>query len=204
MSRYIQRYSERERFVHWTVAICFVLAALSGLAFFHPSLYWLSDLFGGGTWDRILHPFIGVLMALVFCYTMVNFWRANRLDDSDKKWLDQWRDVVNNREDKLPPVGRFNAGQKLVFWITGACVITLFVTGLIFWRPYFADFYPIGLVRLATLLHSLAAFVLIVTIIVHIYSAIWVKGSFRAMLRGDVSEAWAKKHHPAWDRQTTR
>jgi formate dehydrogenase subunit gamma len=204
MSRYIQRYSERERFVHWTVAICFVLAALSGLALFHPSLYWLSDLFGGGTWDRILHPFIGVLMALVFCYTMVNFWRANRLDASDKKWLDQWRDVVNNREDKLPPVGRFNAGQKLVFWVTVTCVITLFVTGLIFWRPYFADFYPIGLVRLATLLHSLAAFVLIVTIIVHIYSAIWVKGSFRAMLRGDVSEAWAKKHHSAWDRQTTR
>lgn len=204
MSRTIPRYSDHERMVHWSVAILFLLAALSGLAFFHPALYWFSALFGGGSWDRILHPFFGVLMALVFSYTGVHFWRANRMDADDRKWLGQWRDVVGNREERLPPVGRFNGGQKLVFWITVVCVITLFVTGLVFWRPWFADWYPVALVRLATLLHSFAAFVLIVTIIVHVYSAIWVKGSFRAMLRGDVSEPWARKHHPAWYREMTR
>ncbi len=202
--RTIPRFTDRERAVHWTVAILFILAALSGFAFFHPSLYWLSDLFGGGAWARILHPFIGVLMAIVFAYPVVHYWRANRLDGTDKAWLRQWRDAVGNREEAMPPAGRFNAGQKLIFWTSVVCLLTLLVTGLIFWRPWFATLYPITLVRLATLLHALAAFVLIVAIIVHVYSAIWVKGSFRSMIRGDVTEAWAKKHHPAWYREITR
>ncbi len=58
----IARYSERERINHWIPAIAFVLAALSGLALFHPSMYWMSSLVGGGTWSRILHPFIGLVM----------------------------------------------------------------------------------------------------------------------------------------------
>ena len=32
--RLIQRYSRAERINHWIVAICFVLLAISGLAFF--------------------------------------------------------------------------------------------------------------------------------------------------------------------------
>jgi formate dehydrogenase subunit gamma len=59
-------------------------------------------------------------------------------------------------------------------------------------------------VRLASLLHALAATVLVIAIIVHSYAAFWVKGSLRAMLRGTVSEAWAKKHHPAWHREMNR
>ena len=64
MSTSIQRYTERERMNHWVIAILFFLAGLSGLAFFHPSMYWLTNLFGGGAWTRILHPFLGVLMFL--------------------------------------------------------------------------------------------------------------------------------------------
>jgi len=45
----IQRYNPSERSNHWMVAILFVLAALSGLALFHPALFGLSGLFGGGT-----------------------------------------------------------------------------------------------------------------------------------------------------------
>jgi formate dehydrogenase subunit gamma len=48
------------------VAILFFMAGLSGLALFHPALFWLSNLFGGGPWTRILHPFMGVLMFVLF------------------------------------------------------------------------------------------------------------------------------------------
>ena len=92
----------------------------------------------------------------------------------------------------------------MVFWVSVASTITLIVTGVIFWRPYFADLFPIELIRLASLLHAVAAFALIVAIIIHVYDAIWVKGSLRAMTRGTVSEAWAKKHHPGWHREVTR
>jgi formate dehydrogenase subunit gamma len=77
----------------------------------------------------------------------------------------------------------------------------LIVTGIVIWQPYFAPAFPIVLARIASLLHALAAFVLILGIIVHIYAALWVKGSIGAMTRGYVSRAWARKHHPAWYRE---
>jgi formate dehydrogenase subunit gamma len=197
----IVRYSDNERINHWTVAILFVLAALSGLAMFHPALFWLSNLFGGGPWTRILHPFIGVLMAIAFALLAVRFWASNALLANDRQWLRQWRDVVGNREERLPEVGKYNAGQKVLFWMLVVCMIVLFVTGFLFWRPWFAEAFPIWLVRLATLLHSAAATVLIISIIVHIYAAIWVKGSVRAMVQGTVSVRWAARHHAAWLRE---
>jgi len=200
----IVRYTDGERRIHWIVAIAFVLAALSGLAMFHPALYWLSNLFGGGPWTRILHPFIGVVMAAAFVTMAIGFWNYNRIEPRDRQWLRQWRDAIGNREDKLPEVGRYNAGQKVLFWLIVICLITLFVTGVLFWRPWFADAFPIWLVRLATLLHSLAATILIIGIIIHIYAAIWVKGSMKAMMRGTVSAKWAAKHHRAWLREKVK
>ena len=197
----VQRYTSSERLNHWIVAITFILAALSGLATFHPTLFWLSNLFGGGTWTRILHPFIGVVMFAAFVSIMLRFWSHNKMEQRDWQWLTQWRDVVSNREDKLPEVGRYNAGQKVMFWLMVICLFTLFVTGLLFWRPWFAEYFPIILVRLATLLHSAVAAILIIGIIVHIYAAIWVKGSIRAMMQGIVSVKWAAKHHRGWLRE---
>jgi formate dehydrogenase subunit gamma len=204
MSRQIQRYTEGERTNHWMVAILFVLAALSGLALFHPSMFWLANLFGGGPWTRILHPFIGVAMFLFFLVTMLRFWGHNRLDANDRKWLAGWRDVLANREDRVPEQGRYNAGQKAMFWLMVICMWVLLVTGIMFWRAYFGDYFPVGVIRAASLLHAIAATVLIIGIIIHVYAAIWTKGSIGAMVRGTVSEAWAKKHHAAWYRQVNR
>src|SRR5262249_58247074 len=110
----IQRYTDSERANHWIVAIAFILAGLSGLSMFHPALFWLTNLFGGGPWTRILHPFIDVAMFAAFVGMMLRFWSHNRIEARDRQWLRQWRDVVDNREDKLPEVGRYNAGQKLL------------------------------------------------------------------------------------------
>lgn len=199
----IVRYTANERTNHWIVAIVFVLAALSGLALFHPALFWLSAVFGGGPWTRILHPIIGVLMALVFLFLCFAVWKDNRMQDRDWKWLRQIKDVVNNREERLPEVGRYNAGQKLVFLVIVICMLLLFLSGIVIWRAYFSMYFPIGVVRFASLLHAVAALVLICVIILHIYSAIWVRGSIRAMTRGTVTPGWAWKHHRAWFRETT-
>jgi formate dehydrogenase subunit gamma len=197
----IERYGAQDRINHWAIAITFVLLALSGLALFHPSLFWLTNLFGGGQWTRILHPFVGVLMFVAFGWLALKFWQHNVLADNDRRWLKQWRDVMNNREDRLPEVGRYNAGQKVLFWAMVVRMAVLIVSGIVIWQPYFAPVFPIVLTRIASLLHALAAFVLILGIIVHIYAALWVKGSIGAMTRGYVSRAWARKHHPAWYRE---
>ena len=119
----LARYSSGERTNHWLIALGFVLAGLSGLALFHPALFWLSNLFGGGPWTRILHPFIGLFMLLVFLPLAASVWGDNRMHPADWKWLRHLKDVVHNREEHLPEVGRYNAGQKLLFFAIAACLL---------------------------------------------------------------------------------
>lgn len=203
-SQLINRYTASERINHWAVAITFILLALSGLALFHPAFFFLSNLFGGGVWARILHPFIGVLLFVLFSIMAWRFAPSNRITDADREWMGRIKDVVLNNDDNLPEVGKYNAGQKYLFWALVVCIPLLFVTGVIIWQPYFAPIFPATLLRLAVLLHALAAFVSIAAIMVHIYAAIWVKGSVRAMTRGTVSRAWAKYHHAAWYKEITK
>jgi len=200
----IERYTPKERGNHWIVAITFILAALSGLALFHPSMFFFADLFGGGPWARILHPFIGVVMFLFFCITMVRFWHLNKMTDADRQWMKSVKEVMMNREKNLPEVGKYNAGQKYMFKLMVACMFLLLLSGIIMWRPYFAASFPVGLVRFAVVVHAVSAVALIIGIIVHVYAAIWVKGTMRAMVRGDVSAAWAKHHHPGWYKEVSR
>jgi formate dehydrogenase subunit gamma len=197
----VLRYPASVRTNHWLVAIAFVLAALSGLAFFHPALFWFSNFFGGGPWTRILHPYIGVFMLLMFLTLGATVWDDNLLRPADWQWLRQWRDVVNNREERLPEVGRYNGGQKLLFFVLVVCLLGLLLSGLAMWRAYFT--LPVDVVRLAVVVHSISALVLICAILVHIYAGFWVKGSVHAMVRGTVTPGWAWKHHRAWFRQIT-
>lgn len=197
-ARLIQRYSDSDRINHWIVAIAFALAGLSGLALFHPGFFVLSGLFGGGPWTRILHPFIGLVMFSAFVSMAIRFWQHNVLVPVDFQWLRLLPDILVNREDRLPKIGKYNAGQKLLFWMLVLAMPTLFVTGILFWRPWFAGYFPIPLIRVAALLHALAAATLILGILVHIYAAIWIKYTVGAMVRGTVSHKWARLHHPLW------
>ncbi len=203
MSTLIQRYSASERNNHWLVAIAFILAALSGLALFHPAFFFLTNLFGGGTWTRILHPFIGAVMFLFFIVMAARFWRPNRITPADRQWMRRIGDVIRNRDEGLPEPGKYNAGQKYLFWVLVIGIPVLLVSGIFIWQPWFAPFFPIWLLRVAVVVHALAAWIIILGIVVHVYAAIWVKGTIRAMTRGTVSAAWAKHHHRAWYRETT-
>ena len=203
MSTSIQRYTARERSNHWVVAIAFILAGLSGLALFHPAFFFLTNLFGGGPWTRILHPFIGALMLLAFMAMAARFWRHNRFTPADRQWMKRIKDVMCNRDQGLPELGKYNAGQKVLFWVMVVSIPLLLLSGIVIWQPWFAPYFPIGLLRVAVVIHALAAWVMILGIIVHVYAAIWVRGTVRAMTRGTVSAAWAKHHHRAWYREMT-
>ncbi|MCP3725880.1 formate dehydrogenase subunit gamma [Paraburkholderia sp. CNPSo 3272] len=200
----IERYTPNERSNHWITAICFILLALSGLAMFHPAMSWLYAVLGGGQWTRILHPFIGVVMFVSFLILALRFWHHNYLDKDDIQWMKQMGDVLNNREDRLPEIGRYNAGQKLLFFVMVICLVLLLLTGIVMWRRYFSAYFPIEIIRLSSLVHAAVAFVLICGIIIHIYAAIWVKGSIGAMTRGYVTWGWARKHHPRWFRESIK
>lgn len=203
-SNLLQRYSASERFNHWIVALAFIMLAASGLALFHPAFFFLTGLFGGGPWTRILHPFIGVVMFVFFLGMMFRFWRHNRITAADRQWMAHLGDVLKKRAERLPEVGRYNAGQKYLFKLMVLTVLLLLVTGVIIWRPYFAPAFSVPVLRWAVLLHAVAAWLLMAGILIHIYAALWVKGTIRAMTRGTVTRAWARHHHPGWYKEVTR
>jgi len=111
------------------------------------------------------------------------------------------KEVMKGNE--VGDIGRYNGGQKGMFWVMVGCMALLLISGVIAWRPYFALYFPIPLIRVALLVHAASALVLIASIIVHVYAALWVQGTIRAMVEGVVTHAWARKHHPKWFREMT-
>lgn len=201
--RLLQRYTANERANHWLIVLFFLGAGLSGLAFFHPAFYFLVNLFGGGVWARILHPFMGLAMAACFVVMFLKLWRHNVMTDVDREWMKHSGELLRGDKSQMPPAGRYNGGQKRLFWLMTWSLAVLVVTGFMFWQPWFANSFPIIARRIAVVLHALSATLLILGVIVHIYAAIWVKGTLRAMTRGTVTEGWARQNHPLWHREMT-
>jgi formate dehydrogenase subunit gamma len=194
----IPRYTHAERLTHWAVAVAYVALFLSGLALFHPFFFWTSELFGGGALMRIIHPFLGVAFAFLFYAYALRLAHDNRITASDKRWIAHMFSYMNKQGEGEPVEGKYNAGQKLMYWSMIGVIGVLAVTGVLMWRPYFSPGVPVTLRRLSGVLHAGMAFVMFVGIGVHVYAAYWTKGSIRAMTRGTVSRAWARFHHPGW------
>jgi len=194
----VGRYGPAKRLNHWITATCLILLALSGLSFFHPSLYFLSGFFGSGQNARMLHPWIGVVLFFSFFIFFAQLWRANLPNRDDVQWSSQIGDVVGGHEERLPEMGKYNPGQKLIFWGMAFFIIVLISTGLLIWEQYFGETTPIELRRVAILIHSISAVLIILLFILHVYAAIWTRGTLRAMTRGTVTGGWAWRHHRKW------
>jgi len=196
----VPRYSLAGRLMHWTVALAFILLFVSGLALFHPYFFWITGFFGGGAFTRVLHPYIGAVLSLFFFVYAAGIWRDNLLLPSDRVWLKRSFDILNKKVE-IPVEGKYNAGQKVLFWFMLAVIVGLLVSGFFFWRPYFAPLFSANTRRIAVVAHVFFAFVMFVEIGIHIYAAIWTRGSITGMIRGYVSRAWAKFHYAGWYRR---
>lgn len=197
----LQRYNASERANHWVIGISFILLGLSGLAFFHPAYWPLTQLFGGPVWTRIMHPFLGVILAVSFLVMFIRFRALNTMTQADKEWLGRINEMADGDDHNMPEQGKYNGGQKMMFWAMAVCVFLLFVSGVALWRAYFN--LPVDVVRVGAVVHAAVAAIMIGVAFVHIYAAIWVKGTIRAMWYGTVTRGWAKQHHRAWYRQVT-
>ena len=200
---YVDRYSATQRINHWVTAALFTLLTLSGLSLFHPSLFFLTNLFGGGQDTRAIHPWFGVVLFASFLLLFTRFFRNNLLNRDDLAWSLKIRDVVTNQHESLPELGKYNAGQKMVFWGQSFLIIAMLVSGIVIWDQYFGTFTTTETKRWALLAHSTAALIAILIIMVHIYAGIWIKGTTRAMMRGTVTGGWAFRHHRKWLRKLT-
>ncbi|MDR0770285.1 MAG: formate dehydrogenase subunit gamma [Burkholderiales bacterium] len=197
----VLRHSYPARVAHWLTALGFFMVAVSGLGFFFPSLHWLLGIMGTPQLAQFLHPVFGIVMVLGLVVLFLRNAPHCLPEKGDGKWFQHTADILKGNEHHVVEVGHYNPGQKMLFWKIMGLTLLLLITGLIAWRPYFADLFPIPLLRLALVLHSVCGILMMFLVIVHIYMGFWYKGTVRGMLYGTVTRSWAKKHHPRWLRE---
>jgi formate dehydrogenase subunit gamma len=195
----VLRYSFQERIMHWFAGLAFVYLLLSGLALFTPHLYWITSVLGGGPTIRYWHPWIG----LVFVFAMIwmhAVWRSDmRTTDADRAWNREVKKYIENRDDDVPPAGRFNSGQKQFYWVMIFGLILLLLSGVVMWIPEYIPWSLRTLRPIAVIIHEIAALITIGAFIIHVYMGVFlVPGSLRAIVRGSVSRGWARAHHQLW------
>lgn len=196
---HVLRYTLKERLVHWVAAGSYLYLVATGLAIWSPWMIWLAVVLGGGQVSSMLHPWAGLIFTGSVLY-MYDMWaKQMRFDAADRQWWKSLHYYITNQDDKMPPAGRYNAGQKMLFWSFFGAGLVLLLTGLVLW---FSDALPWSLRWLryiAVILHPIAALVTIGSFMIHIYMGVFAeRGAFGSVIRGDVSMAFAKRYHPGW------
>lgn len=200
----VRRYATHTRINHWFTAVLIILLILSGFAFFWPPLFFLTALFGGGQTARFLHPIFGVVACFSFLLLFLQLWKLNIMRREDVVWASKIGDLLSGHEERLPELGKYNLGQKLVFWGMFWLLLAMVISGLMIWQQFFPDLVSIPVRRWAVLVHSISAVLSVLVIILHVYAAIWTRGTLSAMTTGKVTGGWAWRHHRKWLREVAR
>lgn len=187
------------------MGLSFVFLLFTGLAFSHPRLFWITSLVGGGTTARVLHPWIGVVFSASLVAMTLVWARDMWIDFHDRQWLKAIRHYVIHDKDKVPPAGKYNAGQKLFFWAMGLLGVSYLVSGVPLWMPGgvlgLSPFYG-DVVNWMRVLHYLTTVAGGLLLIIHVYlGTVAYPGTLGSMLHGSVTRAWAKFHHPRWHKE---
>jgi formate dehydrogenase subunit gamma len=195
----IPRYSFGERINHWIGALSYIYLLITGLAFWSPSLFWLATIVGGAPTARFWHPWAGLIFTVSLSWTFIEWRRDMEIDDSDRAWAKAMPYYIQNQDDKLPPVGRFNFGQKLFFWGIFGGTILMLLSGVVLWYTEAVPWSLRYLRYAAILIHASAALITIGLFLIHVYMSTFLEeGSLGSMVHGGVTRAWAWTFHRLW------
>ena len=201
----IPRYSMMERVNHWLGGVAYIYLLITGLAFWSPYLFWMTAIVGGGPTARFMHPILGLIFFASMLWMFVD-WRGDMQSiPEDEVWKENVSHYIRNEDENLPPIGRFNYGQKLFFWLMLYGAVLLVLSGLVLWFPQSIPWSLRWLRYLAVAIHVTAALATIGGFIIHVYmGTAMVRGGFTSIIRGEVSAAWARLHHRLWYEQVTK
>jgi formate dehydrogenase subunit gamma len=200
--RVIERFTYLERASHWVNAVAFVVLAVSGIVMAFGKFFLLPImgglLFGWLTYAlKTAHNFAGPLFAVSMVVLILTFIRSNIPSRVDFAWLRRGGGLFGGGE---PPSHRFNAGEKIVFWI-GVVVLGVIVvaSGLVLDKVIPGLAYLREDMQVAHIVHAVAAVLIMIVFLGHIYlGTIGMRGSYQAMKTGYVDEGWAREHHLLW------
>ncbi|OZI16929.1 formate dehydrogenase subunit gamma [Bordetella genomosp. 7] len=201
--RKIERFTYFERAAHWVNAAAFVILALSGIVMAfgrHIMLPWMgSALFGWLTWVlKTVHNFVGPVFAVSLAVVLLTFVKDNIFRRYDWTWLRKGGGLLRSQH---VPAGRFNAGEKLMFWFGMLALgIIVVASGLFLDRVIPGSLvYTRGNMQIAHMVHAVSVILMMCMIMGHIYlGTIGMQGAYKAMKTGYVDETWAREHHDVW------
>ncbi len=218
----VTRFNEFERFVHWLVAGSFVVLALTGLDILYGR-YVIRPVIGGWAfakltyWGELLHDYLAFAFMLGIVLMFLMWVKGNLPSKADWAWLKRGGGLFTRTAGE-PPAWKFNAGQKILFWLVVLGGISISLSGLALLFPFRFHWFsgtfavlnlfgahlptaltPLAETQLAQLWHAAVALMFIALIIGHIYlGTLGMEGAFASMASGDVDANWAKEHHPLW------
>jgi formate dehydrogenase subunit gamma len=193
------RFTAFERALHWMTAVSFIILAISGLniTFGKPLLLPLIGPEAFTTWSewaKYAHNYLSFpfTVGVILIFLMWIPW--NLPSKVDVRWLKEGGGIIGHRH---PPAARFNAGQKMVYWLQVLAGGALAVTGYLLMFPFYGT--TIAGMQSAEIVHGITAVVFIAIMIAHIYiGSLGMEGAFEGMWEGTVDENWAKEHHSLW------
>jgi formate dehydrogenase subunit gamma len=196
---HVLRYAFHERLTHWIAAFSYIYLMLTGLAFWSPWLFWIAVVLGGGQISRILHPWVGLIFVGAVMHMHSMWSKQMRFEPVDREWWKSLHYYITNQDEKMPPAGRYNAGQKLLFWTFLFAGLVLLATGVVLWFTESLPWSWRWLRYVSVILHPIAALITIANFMIHIYMGVFAeRGAFGSVIRGDVTLAFAKRYHPGW------
>lgn len=219
--RLIERFTSIERIGHWLLAISFIVLAITGLNLLYgrqalipllgPEAFAAIAYFGKLTHNYVAFAFMAGLV-LIF----VNWFRYNLPHPRDLKWLLLAGGLFT--KGVHPSAKKFNAGQKIIFWLVILGGVSISLSGIALMFPFQTAMFgktfaflngigfdlpqtvsPIQEMQYQSLWHAVMALFLICVVLAHIYiGSIGMEGAIDAVASGQVDENWAKEHHDLW------
>lgn len=195
----IQRFTPLERFSHWLTAVSFVILGLTGLNITFGKIL-LRPLMGAeafsdlAQWAKYVHNFVSFAFVLGLIL-IVSLWLKDNIPRAvDIDWIRQGGGFIKS---KHAPAGRFNAGEKAVFWCALGAGAAVSISGFLLLFPFYVT--NIAGMQAAQVIHAIIAILFVALIIAHIYiGTLGMEGAFEAMGTGEVDLNWAKEHHDQW------
>jgi formate dehydrogenase subunit gamma len=197
--RVIVRFNAFERFVHWLTATCFIILAISGLNITFGKQLLLpligADAFSAWSlWAKYAHNYLSFPFTIGVILIFLIWLAGNIPNRGDVEWLKRGGGIVGHDH---PPAYRFNAGQKMIYWIVVIGGAAVAVSGYMLMFPFYGT--DVADMQWAQITHGVVAALFVAIMIAHIYiGTIGMEGAFEAMGTGTVDVNWAREHHALW------
>ncbi len=198
--REIVRFNGFERFVHWMTATCFIILAISGLNITFGKTLLLPIMSpeaftAWSQWGKYAHNYLSFPFTIGVVLIFLMWISGNIPNRTDVEWVKRGGGMVGNDH---PPAYRFNAGQKMIYWIVIIGGTAVAITGYMLMFPFIYDTSISGM-QTAQIIHGIVGLLYVAAMLAHIYiGTIGMEGAFEAMGTGTVDENWAKQHHALW------